>query len=150
MQLWFSLSPHVAKIGLEWTRIAALHYLVAGISESVAGLLEISDHEAWVAIVDLVFGLLDAAAVALTVTTWKVTLSTVAWIHLSAEVLCYIFIIVAASSKGWYRQFYHGLIGSCAFKVEDAVLMKELHHLSELSLCLEYLGLIREYSSWEN
>jgi Na+-driven multidrug efflux pump len=115
--LWFGLSPHVAKIGLEWTRIAALHYIVAGISESVVGLLEISDHEAWVAIVDLVFGLLDAAAVALTVTTWKVTLSTVAWIHLAAEVLCFIFIIVAATSKGWYRQFYQGLIGSCAFKV---------------------------------
>lgn len=115
--LWFGLSHHVAQIGLAWTHVAVAHYLVSGVSESVVGLLEISDHEVWVAIVDLIFGTLDMVATLLTVTTWKVTLTTVAWIHLGMEVLFFLFVVVAASRKGWYRQFYQGLIGSFAFKV---------------------------------
>jgi Na+-driven multidrug efflux pump len=135
--LWYGLSPHVAKIGLEWTRIAALHFLIAGVSESVVGLLEISDHEAWVAIVDIVFGLLDAAATALTVTTWKVTLSTVAWIHLASEVIFFIFVVVAATSKGWYRQFYKGLIGTWAFKVRVDIIFSTYYNCCFLD-CSSY------------
>ena len=117
--LWFGLSPEIAELGLQFTRVSAIDYLLSGISESVIGLLEITDHEAWVAIVSLVFGVIDILAVALLVTMWEAQLTSVAWLHFAVGVLYSAFSLIVATRKGWYRQFYKGLFGSFAFKVSN-------------------------------
>jgi len=141
--LFLGLSQNVARIGLEYTRVAVFHYLMEGVAESYCVLLDITDHETFGLIVDITEGITDVAVVWAVAAFYPIDLVTVGFIHLVVAVFFFIFTLVSALCKGWLSAFWGGMLGSFALKNTAA-----LKNLVTTAIPLS-IGSFLEYGEWE-
>jgi len=120
--LFLGLSPHVAQIGLEFTRVTVFHYFMDGVAGCFFLILDITGHE------DFGFGLQIAEEIIGTIVLLSVlipspnaTLVTVAIINLGISFVFYAIYFSWAVYKGWFDSFWEGIFHSFAFKNKKAV-----------------------------
>jgi Na+-driven multidrug efflux pump len=142
--LFLGLGDSVAQRAADYTRLVVIDYLLEGIAGSLDIILEITGHEVFGTVSDVLEGIVGSVGlIALVMTKKDATLVHVALLHLSVATLFLIVYFSIAYAKGWFRPFWKGMIKDNAFKNKPAV--KNIFHTAvPLSI-----GSFLEYGEWE-
>ena len=118
---WLGLSDHIAQMALEFTRIEVFYFMLQGVAESLFAILDITDHEDFVASLYIIFGLLETGTIGIVLVYFDGNLNSVAWIHLVFRILFLGFGMGYSILKGWYRRYIQGMFRNFAIKNTSAV-----------------------------
>jgi len=142
--LWMGLGEEVAAISLRYTRVVVFHYAMEGFSEGIFTLLDITGHEVFGTIIDLIEGVSELAIV-----WWQLAsrdnleLADLGWIHLLSAAFWYLVTIVIVFYKGWLSRFTGGMLRTNALKNYKAV-----KNIFSMAIPLS-IGSLLEYGEWE-
>jgi len=142
--LWFGMDEATASIGKSFVVYEVVSIAIDSLGECVEGLLEVTDHESFCVIKDIVFGFLNVMFIAMTLVMMpECELWVVAVIHIIFAFLSVVFMVGFATKQGWLRPFTGGMLKSIAFKNGPAV-----KNMINTALPLS-IGQLLAYGEWE-
>lgn len=142
--LWMGVGEEIATIGLDYTRIAIVSYLLEGIGDGCNTILDITGKEVFGSILDIVHGAIDCIIVWILAANLEgFSLFHVGIVHASTELVFFLLWFVIAACKGWLDLFWEGMFKTFALKNKPAV-----SNLVRTSLPLCF-GELLEYGEWE-
>ena len=119
--MWLGLSERIAKMGAEYTKIAIIPIGFEGIAEAFMAILDITDHEDFVAYYWVGSAFLETATIAFYTIKYDADLVDVAYIQLIIGFASFVLALVHSFAKGWYKRYMGGIFGNFAFKNTQAV-----------------------------
>lgn len=142
--LWLGMSEHVAHMAQQYARVEIINGWLDCMSCSIHGMYEITDHEWFSNITDIVFELFGLAAIVPTLIYYKnVDLVTLAYIDMGLEVLGIIWALSYGGCKGWLKPFFSGWL--CNFALSNT---RALYNLARTALPLMFGEVVAE-AEWE-
>lgn len=117
------LGEKIADMGLQFTRIELFSVFLVGISEHFFFVLDLTEHESFGAVVDIIENVVNTAVVAWTVIEYdSVDLNDVAIIHIIVAALFFVYTTIHVMYMGWFsRKFTNGILKSFALGNTSAV-----------------------------
>jgi Na+-driven multidrug efflux pump len=107
--LWLGMRQNVAIMAQQYARVELVNDWLDCMSNSIHGMYEVTDHEWFSNISDIVFEFFGIAAIVPTLIYYKkVDLITLAYIDMGLEVLGIIWAVAYGACKGWLKPFVSG------------------------------------------
>ena len=121
MVLWFGFDEETALIGRDYARVSVFSYLVAGISETLHGLLDVIDLENYSTVMGVSEDILGFVVILQVAMFGSPELYHVGLIHLGMGALFLILNISVITWKKWFAPYMTGLVGSLSLTNYSAV-----------------------------
>lgn len=137
------LSDRIARYALEFTRIEVFSVMLNGIAEALFAILDITDHEDYVAALYIISGLLETGTIGIFLIYWDGDLNSVAWIHLVYQIMFLGFGLGYSIFRGWYRRYLPGMFQNLAIRNTAA-----FNTIFRTSIPLMF-GQLLAYGEWE-
>ena len=138
------VNEDVQAIGVEYTKVAIFSYLIDGITSGFGTLLDITGHEYFGLLFDLIHNLIHfSAVVCLVMLVPDAQLVHVATIEVALQAVFLVGLLAWSIFKGWYSDFWGGMLRSFAICNRHAV-KNVVFTAIPLSI-----GSFLEYGEWE-
>jgi len=143
VMLWLGFPESIALIAQKYARISMLCDLVEGLSDCYHSILEITDHEVFSALLDVVEGLIELMIFGAILMYRELTLIDMVWIQVFLDTFFMIFTVIISLKKGWMRPYWNGIFKNFALK-NTAAVRNLLNTAGPLSF-----GNLVAYAEWE-
>lgn len=148
--IWFGFPDNIAQMGQDMTKIALFADFVDVVHEIYHGLLEVTDHEGFSAIMGIVEGCVTTLIVGFLFFYYDLDLVDLQWINIFLGIFFFIITIIISLCKGWVKEYLPGMVGNFAMKVRRIIIvlfsfiLYEAHPLTSLEMHLS------EYQSFQS
>jgi len=141
--IWLGFDHSIAMIAKEYARVAMLCDLLEGLADVYHGILEITDHEVFSTVLDIIEGLVELMIFGAILMFHELKLIDLVWIQIGLDAAFFLFTIVLSYKKGWMRPFWAGMFKNFSLKNTRAV-----KNLLGTAVPLS-LGNLLSYAEWE-
>lgn len=147
--MWFGFSERVGCIAEEYLKVALWNDFTEMLAETYHGLLEVTEHEAFSAVMGIVEGLVTTTIIFFvlkfheTLGFERPTLTHMAYVDICCSIFFFSITLVYVNWKGWIKEYEDGMIRNIALKNTKAV-KNVLNTALPLSI-----GSLLAYGEWE-
>jgi MatE len=114
---WFGFDEEVILMGTQYGYILIVYHFMAGISESVHGLLDVAGCENFSTVVHSAEEVVTFAVILVWALVGKPALYMIGLVQLGMQIAFLILTILIILRKGWFRPYLGGMLSSCAILV---------------------------------